>query len=120
MSFAKMYLVTEDEFAKLKKRKPARSNLPRDVQMVTNSLKAVTQKRKREAISVSVPRIKQHKVKAGVVKMKDADVAAPLRRHRRAHTPQPPPPHAAQLRARGAQTPPPSPMRLYMYDVGRP
>ena len=77
MSFSKMYLVTEEEYARLKKRKP---KLPQDVQVVTNSLKAVCQKRKKESFSPIISRMKNRKVRNGVEFMKDADVAAPLRR----------------------------------------
>lgn len=82
MSFTKMYLVTEAEFHKLKK--PFK--LAQDAQVVANSLMAVSQKRKKQGIAASLPRIqlRKYNVDAGVRSMKDEDVTKPLRRGRTA------------------------------------
>jgi len=92
-----MYLVSEEEFKQVKKRKPSKQ--PQDVQLVTNSLKAVTQQRKKEAISQALPRIHMRKytVQGGLTPMTDKDVAKPLqpaaaataapRRRQRVHVP---------------------------------
>ena len=83
-----MYLLPEAEF--IKRRRQSRS-LPDDVQVVTNSLKAVSQKRKRQAIKTTVPPSKIHKYMEGVKAMTDKDVKKPLARRnhpRRSITPQ--------------------------------
>jgi len=83
MSFEKMYLVTEAEFNKLKK-SLKRSKLAQDEQIVTDSLKAVSQKRKKQGIAASLPRIqlRKYNVDAGVFSMTDKDVINPLPRER--------------------------------------
>lgn len=74
-----MYLVTESEYAQLKKKQPPPPSQPRDAQVLSNSMKAVVQKRKREAIRVSVPASKLRKYDVGVVAMKEAAAAKPRR-----------------------------------------
>ena len=80
--FTKMYLVTERDFAKLKK--PPASKAPIDEQVITNSLKAVSQRRKREAIASTVPAAKMRKYlrDGGVPSMTDEQVSKPLQRSR--------------------------------------
>ena len=98
-----MYLVGEDEFKQLKKRKLGKQ--PRDVQLVTDSLKAVTQKRKKEAISRALPRInlRKYTVQGGVTSMTDKDVVKPLRAAAAAAAAQP---HDATPRPQAARHPP--------------
>lgn len=108
-----MYLVTEAEYNKLNKRRK-KSNLPQDVQVVTDSLKAISQKRKKQSIAASLPRIQMRKynVNGGVASMTDRDVTKPLPRHRRA---------AGAARAPASQrAPSPQPINLQRYNVGTP
>lgn len=73
MSFEKMYLVTESEMKQLKKR----TKLPPDVQLVTDSLKAVVKKRRKENTNSIVPRMtKLRRYDVGVKSMSDQDVVA--------------------------------------------
>lgn len=76
-----MYLVNEDEFKQLKRRKPSKH--PQDVQLITDSLKAVTEKRKKEGISRALPKIhlRKYTVEGGVTSMTDRDVVKPLQPH---------------------------------------
>lgn len=94
MSFAKMYLVTEEEFNKLKKP----SKIAQDAQVLTNSLKAVVQKRKKQGF-VDRIKLRKYMVDGGVPAMTDKDVINPPRRgrqqqhstpvrHHRQHAPQ--------------------------------
>lgn len=127
--FTKMYLVTEAEFNKLNKSgarryyrtgSGGRGSLAMDELVLTNSLRAVNSRRKREAISGSVAPTRMSKyVKrgeaAGVPKMTDQQVAQPLpqpataaaaARRRRQRAASPPPALAAAtsvMRARAAQ-----------------
>ena len=79
-----MYLVTEAEYNKLNKRRK-KSNLPQDVQVVTESLKATSQKRKKQSLTNSLPRIQMRKynVDGGVASMTDRDVTKALPQQRR-------------------------------------
>lgn len=74
MSFRKMYLVTEQEYAQLKK--PTVSKIPKDVKVLTDSLKAVNQKRKKLAIRTTVPaiKLKKYDVGGGVTALQDKDL----------------------------------------------
>ena len=123
--FTKMYLVTEAEFNKLNKSgarryyrtgSGGRGSLAMDELVLTNSLRAVNSRRKREAISGSVAPTRMSKyVKrgeaAGVPKMTDQQVAQPLpqpaaaagRRRQRAASPPPAPTVTSVMRARAAQ-----------------
>ena len=132
-NFSKMYLVSENEYAWLQRQQNRprgtrrKAPPPTDETVVTNSLKAVTKQRKKEAISSSVPKTKRHKYvgEGGIPSMTDAQVTKPLRRAACQQQPAPPPPI----------TPPPSPisqrlrsqsqeefttpkMSLRYYDVG--
>ena len=80
-----MYLVTEAEYNKLNKRRK-KSNLPQDVQLVTESLKATSQKRKKQGLANSLPRIqlRKYNVDGGVASMTDRDVTKALPQPRRA------------------------------------
>lgn len=86
-----MYLVSEAEFNKLRKRHPRSSRLAPDVQVVTNTLKAVSQKAKKKAFARFVPRQRVQLVQRnGVTSMRDEDVVTPL---------SPPPPPRLRRRA---------------------
>ena len=118
--FTKMYLVTERDFAKLKK--PCASKVPVDEQVITNSLKAVSQRRKREAIAGTVPAAKMRKYlrdadAGGVHSMTDEQVSKPLQRQRQQQ--QKTSPAAASpiaTRTRSAAAPK---LSLQQFDVGR-
>lgn len=105
--FSKMYLVSESDFTQLQRARnrrqskkasqPPTSSQPTDVQVVTNSLKAVSQRRKREAVVSTVPPTRMRNYtshQGGVPSMTDKQVAKPLKRlqqpghrHRESRTP---------------------------------
>lgn len=89
--FSKMYLVSETEHEhlnRLQKRRSKRSASAAvaagttDAHVLTDSLKAVSKRRKRDAIASSVPRnrLRKYVSGVGVPQMTDAQVSKPLRR----------------------------------------